>query len=174
MDFRLAVMEDLPQLKDMYKKIIKNMNNNNIDIWDEIYPCEFLSDDIKNNSLYILAENNEIVSAFVLSDSSKGDKCVKWESTQDKTLYIDRLGVNINYLRKGMGSIMLKKAIALARNKEAKYLRLFVVDINKPAINFYIKNGFKKADGIYDEIIDEDFILHEFGFEFYIDSKNTK
>ncbi len=27
------------------------------------------------------------------------------------------------------------------------------------------KNGFIKAEGVYDEVIDEDFILHEFGFE---------
>ena len=29
MDFRQAVMQDLPQLKDMYKRIIKNMNEQN-------------------------------------------------------------------------------------------------------------------------------------------------
>ena len=30
MDFRQAVMQDLPQLKDMYKRIIKDMNEQNI------------------------------------------------------------------------------------------------------------------------------------------------
>ena len=42
MEVRLAIIEDLPQIKGMYKEIIKNMNSNNIYIWDEIYPCEFL------------------------------------------------------------------------------------------------------------------------------------
>ena len=32
-------------------------------------------------------------------------------------------------------------------------------------INLYVKNGFKKADGVYDEVIDDDLVLHEFGFE---------
>ena len=41
MELRLAIIEDLPQIKGMYKEIIKNMNSNNIYIWDEIYPCEF-------------------------------------------------------------------------------------------------------------------------------------
>ena len=62
MDFRQAVMQDLPQLKDMYKRIIKDMNEQNIQIWDDIYPCEFFEDDIKNNQLYILLNNGEIVS----------------------------------------------------------------------------------------------------------------
>ena len=60
---------------------------------------------------------------------------------------------------------MLNEAIAIARYKGAKYLRLFVVDINQPAINLYIKNGFKRAEGIYDEIIDHNLTLHEYGFE---------
>lgn len=49
--------------------------------------------------------------------------------------------------------------------KGAEYLRLFVVDINQPAIKLYMKNGFKRANGIYDEQIDEEIVLHEFGFE---------
>lgn len=165
MNLRMANIDDLPQLKSVYGKIIYNMNKDNIQIWDEIYPCEFFYDDIKNNRLYVLEENNEIVSAFALCNSNAGAEHVAWENKHDKALYIDRLGVNINYLRKGIGSVMLNEAIAIARDKGAKYLRLFVVDINKPAINLYLKNGFKKVDGIYDEIIDDDLVLHEFGFE---------
>lgn len=165
MNLRMANIDDLPQLKAVYGKIIDNMNKDNIHIWDEVYPCEFFYNDIENNRLYVLEENNEIVSAFALCNSNAGAEYVKWENKYDKALYIDRLGVNVNYSRKGIGSVMLNKAIVLARDKGAKYLRLFVVDVNKPAINLYIKNGFKMVDGIYDEIIDYDLVLHEFGFE---------
>ena len=89
---------------------------------------------------------------------------MKWGNKNAKALYIDRFGVNVNYLRKGIGSVMINKAIAIARDSSAKYIRLFVVDINKPAINFYLKNGFKQVDGIYEERID-DFVLSEYGFE---------
>jgi len=81
MELRLAIIDDLPELKAIYKEIIKNMNSNNIYIWDEIYPCEFFEDDIKT------------------------------------------------------------------------------------AINLYKKVGFEKVDGIYNEVIDDDLVLHEFGFE---------
>ena len=60
---------------------------------------------------------------------------------------------------------MLKHAITLTKHKNAKYLRLFVVDINKPAIDVYLKNGFRQVDGIYEERIDDDRILREYGFE---------
>ena len=165
MKFRLAIIDDLPQLKATYKEIIKNMNNNNIYIWDEVYPCEFFEDDIKNNQLYLLINNNEIVSAFSLSHSNKGANSVNWKDNYAKVLYIDRFGVNVNYLRKGIGHTVLNKAIKLSKEKNVEYLRLFVVDENYPAINLYRKVGFEEVDGTYNEVIDDELVLHEFGFE---------
>ena len=65
----------------------------------------------------------------------------------------------------GIGSLMLEKAKEVAKNLGAEYLRLFVADINEPAIQLYIKNGFTKGIGVYNEVIDDDLILHEYGFE---------
>ena len=60
---------------------------------------------------------------------------------------------------------MLAKAKETARTLGAKYLRLFVVDINIPAIQLYSKNEFTRVKGIYDERIDSDYILHQYGYE---------
>lgn len=165
MDFRQAVMQDLPQLKDMYKRIIKDMNEQNIQIWDDIYPCEFFEDDIKNNQLHILLNNGEIVSAFVLSDTNSGETAVEWNNNHAKAVYIDRLGVNVKYSKKGIGSQMLDKAKEIAKTLNAEYLRLFVVDINIPAIQLYTKKEFIKVNGVYNEIFDDGFVLHEHGYE---------
>ena len=165
MDFRQAVMQDLPQLKDMYKRIIKDMNEQNIQIWDDIYPCEFFEDDIKNNQLYILLNNGEIVSAFVLSDTNSGETAVEWNDNHAKAVYIDRLGVNVKYSKKGIGSLMLDKAKEIAKTLNAEYLRLFVVDINIPAIQLYTKKEFIKVNGVYNEIFDDGFVLHEHDYE---------
>ena len=162
---RVADMDDLPQLKAVYGKIIDAMNESGIQIWDDVYPYEFFPEDIENKRLYVLVENNEIISACALCKAHAGAGCMAWEDNQGKALYLDRLGVNVNYARKGIGSMMLDKAMALAKEKGATYLRLFVVDINEPAINLYRKNGFEKAGGIYDEMIEDDLVLHEFGFE---------
>ncbi|MBP0965426.1 MAG: GNAT family N-acetyltransferase [Oscillospiraceae bacterium] len=165
MDFRTAKLTDLPQLKSVFKAIIENMNDNNVPIWDDIYPCEFFEEDIKNEQLYVLTENGVIVSAFALCSSNSGENAVKWHLPAKNSLYLDRFGVNVNYLRKGIGSLMLEKAKEAAKAKGADNLRLFVVDINKPAMRLYEKNGFVKADGVYDEIIDDDLTLREFGYE---------
>jgi ribosomal protein S18 acetylase RimI-like enzyme len=165
MDFRLANMNDLRSLKIVYRDIISNMNKENIHIWDEIYPLEFFNDDISNGQLYILEENSEILSAFVLSNTSIGADHIKWKHEKQTVRYIDRFGVNVHYLRKGIGSIMLQKAISLAKEQGIECLRLFVVDINNPAINLYMKNGFSKVDGYYDQIINNGPVLHEWAFE---------
>lgn len=165
MDFRLAAMQDLPRLKAVYKDIIQDMNDKQIQIWDDVYPCGFFEEDIANGRLYVLCDNAELVSAFALCDKNAGEKSVRWRDECGKALYLDRFGVNVNYSGKGIGSFMLTKAKETAKSAGAEYLRLFVVDINKPAIRLYEKNNFTKSDGIFIEIIDDDFSLHEYGYE---------
>lgn len=165
MDFRLAVMQDLPKIKMVYKEIIKHMDESQIQIWDDSYPCDLFETDIRNKRLYLLSDQNEVVSTFTLCDANAGEKSVKWKCDCNKTFYLERLGVNVNYLKMGIGSLMLTKAKQLARSLGAECLRLFVVDINEPAIRLYCKNGFTKADGTHDEVIEDDFVLHEYGYE---------
>lgn len=165
MKCRIAELNDLPQLKSMYQKLIAQMNRSGIRIWDEIYPCEYLKEDIENRRLYVSTLRQKIVSAFALCGSHTGAEAVSWENNQANAIYIDRLGVSADCLRGGIGSLTLRAAEESAREKGAEYLRLFVVDSNQPAIQLYIKNGFQRADGVYMEVIDEGLTLRELGFE---------
>lgn len=141
------------------------MDEDGLQIWDDIYPCGYFEDDINNNRLYVMTEGTEIVAAFALCESNSGEVFIEWENRIGKALYIDRVGVNVKYRGKGIGSLLLTKALEAAKALGAKYLRLFVVDINVPAIDLYRKNGFARANGVYDEVIDEDFVLREYGYE---------
>lgn len=165
MNFRLATIQDLSQIKHIYRQIVRKMNEDKIQIWDDIYPCEFFEDDIKNKQLYLMLEDTVIVSAFVLCNSNSGQNAVEWNDTSGKALYLDRLGVNVNYLRKGVGGSMLAKAKEITKSLGVEYLRLFVVDINIPAIRLYSRNGFTRVNGLYKEVIDKECILYEYGYE---------
>jgi hypothetical protein len=83
-------MQDLPQLKAVYQDIIQNMNENQIEIWDDSYPCEFFEEDIKNQRLYVLYDKSELVSAFALCRTNTGEKSVDWKNNTGKALYLDR------------------------------------------------------------------------------------
>ena len=165
MVFRLANAKDLPKLKETYRAVIDQMNRNLIRIWDDIYPCDFFAEDISSQRLYLLEESDQIIAAFVLSEASSGEKAVRWNNPNGRALYLDRFAVNPSHSGKGIGRFMLDKACEVARTKRAEYLRLFVVDINRPAISLYQKYGLKPAEGIYREEIDRDLVLCEIGYE---------
>lgn len=163
MKLRLANKQDLPQLKTMYKDIVENMNKNKITIWDDVYPSIFFESDILNKQLYVLEDDSVIVSAFCLCDDNIDS--IQWKEPAVKALYIQRLGVNVLYMQKGIGSKTLDEAKEIARKLNYNYLRLLVVDFNYPAINLYLKNGFVKKEGVHSEVIDEETILYEHGYE---------
>jgi len=165
MEFRLSILSDLPQLKRVYRDIVQDMNDKNIRIWDDIYPCEFLEEDIRKKQLYVLTDKDEIVAAFALTKTNSGESSVEWINESSKVYYLDRLGVNKEYLNQGIGNYMLDKAKEVSKSLGAEYLRLFVVDINQSAIRLYLKNGFVRVNGIYEEKFDDGFVLREFGYE---------
>lgn len=165
MILRQAEITDLPQLQAVYQKIIGRMNESKIQIWDDIYPCSSFQEDITQRRLYVLVDGGEIAGAFALCETNKGAQAITWSTERGKARYLDRLGVNVDYLRRGIGSRLLKEAIALSGEQGAAYLRLFVVDCNEPAIRLYEKNGFHRASGIFMEEIDSDLVFREYGFE---------
>lgn len=149
MAIRLAEISDLAKLKEVFAKIVKTMNKNGIFIWHKYYPYEEFESGIEQKCLYVMTENGEIVSAFILRDSMDGSKCFEWENRDAKVKYISCFGVDSNHLHKGIGSLTLCKAMEIARQFGAEFLRLGVAMENAPAINLYRKNGFTKVGGVF-------------------------
>lgn len=165
MQFRLAEKQDLRQIISMYKKVVENMNANGIEIWDESYPFSFFESDIQNKQLYILEKDNRIVSAVAMCNKHIGENVGKWKNPNAHAFYLSRFAVNSEYLKQGIGSLMVSKVKGIAKELGAEYLRLFVVIINKRAIQFYEKNGFSKVEGILNTYLDDGSVLYEFGYE---------
>ena len=172
MKFRLAEMADLPQLKEVFTEITAEMTINCGVIWNDYYPCELFEEDIENKALCILEDNGIIVSAFALYETNPAEKYIEWQKKTARALYIDRFGVNVHYQRRGIAGIMLEKAAEIARNMNIRFLRLFVVDRNTPAINLYEKNSFKRMEGVFNEYISEGVVYTEFGYELDLGEKS--
>ena len=166
-NFRKANINDLDELKVMFEDITKNMNENGINIWDDVYPFMEFENDIEKGNLYLLTNNNDIVASIVLYKSNEHSDCFEWKNKETEALYIARFGVNSKYLKKGIGSIAIEESKKIAQKENIDYLRLLVVDTNFIAIKFYEKIGFNKANGIFIECADElEFI--EYGYEIKI------
>ena len=161
----LAKQEDLKYIKDIYIKIVNNMISNGITIWNNYYPIEVFEQDIKNNNLYLLKDNNSILGAFVMYEHKEIEKDVEWSDINSKAYLLNRVGVNVDYLRKGIGQKLVEEACNLAKEKKAKYLRLLVCQENTPAIKLYEKCNFKRVNGIHEEKIREDYSIFEYAYE---------
>ena len=150
----------------MFQKIITQMYNNSIKIWNEFYPYEEFEGDIIRNNLYLLTSKEVIVAVFGLYDSITGYEAFEWKDKKANALYLGRLGVNTNFLRKGIGSLILDHTQNIAIKKDKTFIRLLVIDENTPAIKLYKKNGFIKVPGTYCEFSEaSNKNIVELGFE---------
>lgn len=133
MELRQAARADLPQITSAYREIVQNMRENQLNIWDEVYPFACFQEDIRRGGLYLLAEQGKIAGAFALCAQNAGARHVGWEQSDAQAVYLDRLGAHPRYARKGPAGLLLAKA------KGAESLPLFVVGCNRPAICLYKK-----------------------------------
>ncbi len=164
MNLRIATEKDLPLIHKLFADITRKLDSEGICIWDEVYPDCAFPDDIKRKSLFVLEEEEKLISAFALCEPMDDEGSIVWENSTAKGVYLFRFGVSPDCLNKGIGTYMLKEAERIARDRGGEYIRLLVVDYNTPAIKFYEKNGYRKAEGHY--VKDQDgLILKEYGYE---------
>lgn len=166
--FRLATNEDLNDIKSVYLRIMEDINDTNLCMWDEDYPISCFEEDIDNKCLHILTDGEAIAGAVAICESGECDEKMRWKDIGAKALYLFRLGVNVNYKGKGIGNILVQEAMKSIKKRGVEYLRLFVVIDNLPAIKLYERNGFRRVDGIFEELIDENRVLREYGYEIAI------
>ena len=165
MQIQLAQCSDLLRIKEMYIQVTAAMMRSGLAVWDEVYPAEFVAEDIAQKRLYVLTEDTHLLAGFVLCRTHAHAVAVTWQHDDKRACYMDRLAVSVPCARKGIGTIALRYALSLAKMQGAQVLRLFVADTNLPAIAFYKKNGFSQCLGSYEEKIDDTLTLRFYGFE---------
>ncbi len=168
MIFRLAGTDDLPQLYTVFGLIAEKLNRENGQIWEEGYPCRFFESDIAKDQLYLLSENETVLSAFALWSHDERSPRFCWEDNCADVLYFGRFGVNVSYVHRGIGGIMLRRAFEIAGQRSSHFLRLFAADKNEPAIKFYTKHGFHRVKGHFERTFSNGAVLCESGFEIKI------
>ena len=153
MEFRPAVQSDLPQLKEVYTGIYLEMCRVGVNLWNENYPYDALPGDIAAERLWLLCDADVIAAAFAL-DICPEMTDVQWQEANAPATVLMRLGVNVNYRRRGLGERCLEYAGKLSRERGAEYLRMLVVDCNTPAERFYISTGCVRVPGDHHEHVE--------------------
>ena len=116
--------------------------------WLEIYKEIFC--DLSGSATYdkemVETEKGEGSRFFWVS--SKGRRCgfaVLKELTEEKTLFIDMVGIRSSYRRRGLGKALLREIENRAAKAGLEKLKLIAANTNVPALSLYKAAGFVKS-----------------------------
>jgi len=112
--------------------------------WSQEYPSrEEFDADTANGWLYCLKEGGDIIAVISIGDFGElGSIGIPWSVTH-KPCEMARIGVAPRHVGKGVGTLVLNRAIDTARGLGFDGIRLLVSPQNQPAVAMYRRAGFK-------------------------------
>lgn len=152
MEFKKAIENDFKVIQHFYWDVIEHIHNNNINNenlgWEKgIYPSDdFLLSSLRNGELYLLTEKATLCARVILnSECNEGYQDCPWslECGSDEVLIPHALAVNPVLQRKGIGKIVVKNILNIARTEHKKAVRLDVLSACKAAEHLYVSCGFQ-------------------------------
>jgi len=146
-----AKISDLNQLHMLTKSCAKNMIDNGIFQWNEMYPSnEILEKDIELGQIWKLEERKIIAGIIVLTEiEDAAYKNVKWLTKNYKNLYIHRLAVHPNFQGKGYAQKLMNFAEDFSKENKYNSIRLDTFSQNKRNLQFYEQRNYTKLEAIY-------------------------
>ena len=146
-DFRIAIQQDLPEVCQLFLDAIKHMNSQNIPQWDEIYPNrQTLFDDIQKQQMYLLTENDTVVSVVVLNAEQDAEyQTGNWRHAGGKFAVIHRLCVKASNQNKGLGrrTMLIAEHELLRQGYDS--VRLDAFSLNPFSQKLYESIGYQKT-----------------------------
>ncbi len=145
--FKKCVPEDVCTLRDfsrkMYYNTFSSMNtpSNMIAYLEQAYNIERLRDELTDDasSFYFLYTDSELAGYIKINEAlSQTDINDAW------SLEIEKIYVAKEFQGKGLGHVLMNKAVDMAKERKKTYIWLGVWEKNDKAIAFYEKNGFYK------------------------------
>ena len=99
-----------------------------------------INSEIKNkSSIFLVVSSNDSVIGYIKLRSNKKPK-----GLNKKAIEIERMYLVKEFIGRGIGKIIMKKCLNIARDKNYETLWLGVWKRNTSAINFYKKFGFQE------------------------------
>lgn len=114
----------------------------------KIYLHQFLN----TKTSLLLIDNSKIAAAILCSPLKTVENLTKKILDQpffEKSLYIAELMVREDSRGKGLGKVLINKAINVAKNEKYTDIYIRVWDENEPALQLYKKAGFIEVDEMF-------------------------
>lgn len=145
--FTLAKDENLNEVFNIFIDAIKEMDTNNINQWDNLYPDKnTLKEDISKRELYIGLLDKKVACAYVINkECDEQYENGKWNYPNAKFIVIHRLCVNPEFQNKGIGTATMIHIENELKKNNIETIRLDAFTLNPYALNMYNKLGYQKV-----------------------------
>ncbi len=145
MSLRLAGSDDVPYIMEIIKKVIPRMHAAGNYQWDEYYPTDAtFKKDIKNGTLYVYEEGNEIYGCIVADDNHAfAYDDIPWELARMDCLALHRLAVDPTFQGQGIAQKILSGIIEIGQEKSYLGIHTDTSQENKPMQRLFQKLGFE-------------------------------
>ena len=133
MQIRTGTKEDLPQVLELihelaeYERAPQEVDNSVERMEQDGFGPDKVFD-------FIVAEENGKILGIALYYWS-------YSTWKGKSIYLEDLVVTLEHRRRGIGRLLFKELIAIAKAKDARRLSWQVLEWNEPAIDFYKSIG---------------------------------
>ncbi len=157
--FRKASAEDADDILALYKSVAAKGRADGTSDWDDEYPNgEILDEDLAGGSLFVLAENGEIIAAVsILEEELEELRNLPW--TNARACFLARLCVSPLYQGKGLGEWMMRRIGDYARDRGFAATRHIAAVVNIAANRLYARMGYRNLGPIY--AFGTDFLAYE-------------
>lgn len=145
--FLKAESTDLDNIFAVFKSAIKNMEQQGLFQWDDIYPDRnTIENDILNQQLYVGRIDERIASIFVVNNLCDPEYDLgKWQYPHSRYCIIHRLCVNPEFQNCGIGTFTVKYIEDFVKEKGVESIRLDCFAQNQVACRMYERLGYNKV-----------------------------
>lgn len=146
MIFRLATLEDLPQIMPMFEDAVARMLREGKQQWDETYPClPHILDDIMAGKGYVMTDGMDVVAygAVVFSGEPAYDELEGEWLTDGDYVVIHRIVVAQKSQGSGVATLFFEAVERLAAEKGIGSFRIDTNFDNFPMLHLMDKCGFE-------------------------------
>lgn len=160
--FRKATAQDVPQIMEIIRETVVEMQSYNNPQWDEHYPAanDFLAD-IQESWLYVLEDSQEIIGFVCLNNvSGKSYPKITWQDTSTP-LVMRRMGVKPSCRRRGVAKQLLQHIETMAKDSGISVIKMDTFCRNDKMNAFVKKNGFIHRGTVCIWDIEEPFYFYE-------------
>ncbi len=145
MEIRAVNASEAKEVLKIYHSCVCQHQEKGFNQWDADYPnLQTIHKDLQNRWLFgAYVEGGLVAVISITEDEPVEYRAVTWEN--ESYYIIHRLCVSEQWLRKGIAKELMGFAEGYALQKEKKSIRLDTYSLNKGALLFYKKLGYRQA-----------------------------